>query len=296
MGKTESPSDETLQEAAGDPASPGSTEVRVPTPVAVGQIGFSLNTTFDHFASYLEAITADAPFGFAAGSGQIVLQQARPVNPGPGSSVRRIEMASMLFRQVDAGRDRGFLMRAQIEFEVVPLAANRIGVQAWCFHSDLLAGFWLERLLMPIIAAYPEARQQVLAGLIEAFPEVRSLLPVGEVQVAEGDRSEEVSADTAQDRDTADASNRRPSWLPKKSETLKNWKKAYKEMQELKKEWRDEYDDLNTENPNPTYADFRERLKEKHIRAYSEKRIGQILKAGQNGWLKGEKTAKTTSE
>lgn len=75
-----------------------------------------------------------------------------------------------------------------------------------------------------------------------------------------------------------------PKWVPRKADTLKRWREAYKVICAMRDERRDPDDWGN--DPKPRLADYRDRLKDNLDWAPSEKTIGRIIGAGGAGWLK----------
>jgi hypothetical protein len=74
--------------------------------------------------------------------------------------------------------------------------------------------------------------------------------------------------------------------LPKKPATLAKWKTAYSVMVEMDREYAEAYTDGDTDEPNPTYEEYRERLRTKHGLKYSDKRLRHIKKVGKDGKLR----------
>jgi len=85
--------------------------------------------------------------------------------------------------------------------------------------------------------------------------------------------------------DTRDEETAVPVWLPKKRATCERWQKAYSIMVELKRIYREEYEDLDREHPDPKIGDYRDALAHKMGWKPSDKTTGRIKKAGDNGWL-----------
>jgi hypothetical protein len=76
-----------------------------------------------------------------------------------------------------------------------------------------------------------------------------------------------------------------PDWVPKKRGTRERWKAAYSIMVELKRIYREEYEDLNREYPDPKIGDYRDALANNMGWKPSDKTTGRIKKAGDNRWL-----------
>jgi hypothetical protein len=73
--------------------------------------------------------------------------------------------------------------------------------------------------------------------------------------------------------------------LPKTKAALDRWKKAYSAIDETREYFLNRYDELEIEDPNPSYEDYIDSVKKAIKRKYSERTIRNIIKAGDNGSL-----------
>jgi hypothetical protein len=78
-----------------------------------------------------------------------------------------------------------------------------------------------------------------------------------------------------------------PSWFPKTEKSRERWRRSYSVIVEKRQEYRADYDDARTDDPNPYIDDLRDALsvlpewKKKPTR----KTVSHIIEAGDNGWL-----------
>jgi len=76
-----------------------------------------------------------------------------------------------------------------------------------------------------------------------------------------------------------------PTWLPKKEKTLRRWHDAYAYIRDRLEDQTHQYEDGESNEPEPTQADLAEHLvQEMHWRP-SAKTVGRIRKAGERGWI-----------
>jgi len=76
-----------------------------------------------------------------------------------------------------------------------------------------------------------------------------------------------------------------PDWLPKKAETLVEWKKMYSLWLELKEEYFELCQEKSTDNPEPSLCDLRERIITGLKRERSMRLLRYVVKAGHSGYL-----------
>ncbi len=77
----------------------------------------------------------------------------------------------------------------------------------------------------------------------------------------------------------------KPGWFPKKPKTIVKWKQEYAIFEQLREEYKYQYAEGNTDNPEPNIEDFIEAIANNKGKKYSKRHIRDVIKAGDNGWL-----------
>jgi hypothetical protein len=77
-----------------------------------------------------------------------------------------------------------------------------------------------------------------------------------------------------------------PDWLPKKQQTLDKWRQVYDQMREYRKHYYATPEAIDSGDTEPHWDEMRDEVLAVCGLKYREKRLQQIWKAGEKGWLK----------
>jgi hypothetical protein len=158
-------------------------------------------------------------------------------------------------------------LRGEAAKEAGAIAKLRRKARLDCFNRVRQSfDFWLqqeERFLQPVE--------------LEAKPESPTLGASWEV--AQSEKSNEISDDAA----TA----KRPSWFPEQPQTLEKWRKSFQVILKTREEYSQRYENMDTEEPNPSIDDLRDALATmpEWGKKPSRSTVQRIKKAGDIGWL-----------
>jgi len=93
------------------------------------------------------------------------------------------------------------------------------------------------------------------------------------------------SAGPAEAEAKAEDGQQLPTWLPKKEKTRQRWHNAYVHIKDRLEDLARQYDDGDSDEPEPTLADLGEHLTQEIHWRPSAKTVGRIRKAGEKGWV-----------
>lgn len=119
-------------------------------------------------------------------------------------------------------------------------------------------------------------------------------VPPGEQEDADELTPEDAVQNGMAPGETSDASttvvkedaSARPGWFPKTPDTIEKWRNSYLAILQMREEYRELYEDGETDEPNPSIGEMRERLAdmEEWTKKPSESTVYHILKAGRMNW------------
>jgi len=245
------------------------------------KIIFTLDTTATYFAQWLSDFTEsihvrEFPVEYpepqypAESKGCYVLHAVPPLDHDVGGQTVVLDINCLYMVETEKGTIAypGFWA---IRFKIVPFARDQTKVTAEC-NNPAVMGYFKE-LLKEIAWLFPKSREAIEAKIGRLTSQQAQTEPPS--PTADGMGDEEAEALSL------------PDWLPKKAETRKKWKKMYSSWLEMKKEYRERRDEWgDTDDPEPSLNDFRDRIISDLGWKYSTRWLQEIVKAGEANHLK----------